>query len=76
MPRTSIAERFGRVIKRLREETDLSQDRFAAKAKIDRSYYSRIERGLVTPSIEVVDRLVKALKSTHAAVGAALDAER
>jgi transcriptional regulator with XRE-family HTH domain len=74
-PRT-LPQRFGRAVRRLRERTGLSQDRFAAAAKIDRSYYSRLERGLANPSLAVIARLVEVLDVTFAELGSALDAER
>jgi transcriptional regulator with XRE-family HTH domain len=76
-PRHSIAERFGRAIRRLRKEmTGLSQDRFSGKAQIDRSYYSLLERGGTNPSVEVLDRIVRTLGTDYATLGAAVDAER
>jgi transcriptional regulator with XRE-family HTH domain len=36
---------LGRQIRRLREEKNLSQERFAGLADIDRAYYGGIERG-------------------------------
>jgi len=36
---------LGRQIRRLREETKLSQEEFAGLANIDRAYYGGIERG-------------------------------
>ncbi len=36
---------IGAEIRKLREETELSQEKFAHKIDIDRTYYSGIERG-------------------------------
>ena len=36
---------IGAEIRKLREETELSQEKFAHKVDIDRTYYSGIERG-------------------------------
>ena len=35
----------GKTIRRLREETGLSQENFAAKVEMDRSNYGKVERG-------------------------------
>ncbi len=45
MDRHSQLILVGKEIRRLREETGLSQDNFAAEVGMDRSYYGRVERG-------------------------------
>lgn len=39
----------------------LSQEALAVDAKIDRTYVSRLERDCENPSVEVLERLAKAL---------------
>ncbi|GGF46476.1 hypothetical protein GCM10011611_61160 [Aliidongia dinghuensis] len=39
----------------------LSQENLAVDAGIDRTYVSRLERGLENPTVEVLDRIAKAL---------------
>jgi transcriptional regulator with XRE-family HTH domain len=39
----------------------LSQEQFATDAGVDRSYVSRLERGLENPTVVMLDRLAKAL---------------
>lgn len=76
-PKHPGAERFGKAIRRLRlDRTGLSQDRFAGRAEIDRSYYGRLERGDANPTIETVDKVVAALGVTYEALGAAMDAAK
>lgn len=76
-PKHTLAQRFGSALRRLRvDRTGLSQDRFAGKAEIDRSYYGRLERGDANPTLETLDKLVKTLGVTYAIFGAAIDAER
>jgi transcriptional regulator with XRE-family HTH domain len=52
-----IQERFGVIIRRLRIEKGISQERLALDADIDRTYISDIEKGVRNVSIEMVERL-------------------
>jgi transcriptional regulator with XRE-family HTH domain len=52
---------FGQVIRRRREKTGISQEAFAAKAGIHRTYASAVERGVVQVSIGVAMKLATAL---------------
>ena len=58
----TIAQRFGQAVRRLREEAGYSQEAFAAAAKIDRTYYSKIERGRANVSLLVVAKIAKTLR--------------
>ena len=55
---------FGRNVARIRDEKELSQDKLAEKADLDRTYLSGIERGVRNPGIKVVIRLARALGVT------------
>jgi transcriptional regulator with XRE-family HTH domain len=48
-------------LRRIRVQRDLSQDRLALDADVDRSYVGRVERGLENPTVAILDRLAKAL---------------
>lgn len=48
-------------LKRLRQTNGLSQEELAHRAGIDRTYISSLERCVYNASIDVVDRLAKAL---------------
>lgn len=50
-----------RNLRRLRVRKGLSQEVLAVDAGIDRTYVSRLERGLENPTIGVLDRLAAAL---------------
>jgi transcriptional regulator with XRE-family HTH domain len=50
-----------RNIRRLRVGRGLSQEALATDAGVDRTYVSRLERGLENPTIAVIERLAKAL---------------
>ena len=48
-------------LRKLRQAKGLSQEELAARAKIDRTYISALERSVYAASIEVVDRLARGL---------------
>ncbi len=48
-------------IRRLRVERGVSQDAFAVDAGIDRTYVSRLERGMENPSVAVLEGIAVAL---------------
>lgn len=50
-----------RNLRRLRVRCGLSQEVLAVDAGIDRTYVSRLERGLENPTVAVLERLAKAL---------------
>lgn len=56
-----IEVRFGRVLRALREKSGESQEAFAAKAGIHRTYVSSIELGKVQVSIAIAEQLSAAL---------------
>jgi transcriptional regulator with XRE-family HTH domain len=57
----SPKSRFGRRLRELRVATGLSQSELAERADITPEYVSRLERGLVGPSIEALERIAKGL---------------
>ena len=57
-----IREDIGKKIKKARENMGATQVEVAVDAGINSSYYSKIERGEVNPSLEVFFKIVKALK--------------
>ncbi|MCL2661547.1 MAG: helix-turn-helix domain-containing protein [Acidobacteriaceae bacterium] len=56
-------EILGQVIAHLRQDIGFSQEKLAEKAAIHRTYISQIERGIKSPTLTVLDRLSKALKT-------------
>jgi transcriptional regulator with XRE-family HTH domain len=52
-----------RNIRRLRVASGLSQEVLAVDAEIDRTYVSRLERGLENPTVAVLERIAKALSA-------------
>ena len=63
MPRATRFSRitFGRAVRRQREGLGLSQEIFAEKANVHRTYISSIELGKVSVGIEVANELAAAL---------------
>jgi len=52
---------LGKRIRALRLRTGLSQEKFAAKAGLDRTYYAGIERGERNPSVKNLAKIAVAL---------------
>jgi transcriptional regulator with XRE-family HTH domain len=52
-----------RNLRRLRVRRGLSQENLAVDAAVDRTYVSRLERGLENPTVAVLDRLALALNT-------------
>lgn len=53
--------RFGAAVRRLRKERGYSQESFAARAKIGRSYMGQIERGEINISLDNIEKIASAL---------------
>jgi transcriptional regulator with XRE-family HTH domain len=63
VPKASLfsCRRFGRAVRRAREATGLSQEDFAEKAEVHRTYVSSIELGKVSVGLEVANKLAMSL---------------
>ena len=60
-PREDITLRFGRRVRELRKERGLSQEAFADRCGLDRTYISGIERGRRNVSLRNIDVIAQAL---------------
>jgi transcriptional regulator with XRE-family HTH domain len=58
----NVARAFGEVVRALREERGVAQDKFALLANVDRSYYGKLERGERQPSLALLLRIAGALE--------------
>jgi len=59
-----IRIRFGRAIRRIREEQQINQEEAAERCGLHRTYYSGIERGVRNVSLLNIERLAKGLKTS------------
>jgi len=57
----SLDSQFGDLVRTARKRRSVSQEELAGKAGMDRSYMSRIERGMVSVSLEKVYLIADAL---------------
>ncbi|MCX7424203.1 MAG: helix-turn-helix transcriptional regulator [Planctomycetia bacterium] len=60
-PRASILERFGNRVRQLRKARGFSQEAFADKCGLDRTYISGIERGKRNVALRNIEAIADAL---------------
>ena len=58
----NIRIRFGRAIRRIRQEQSISQEEAAERCRLHRTYYSGIERGVRNISLVNIEKIAKGLK--------------
>lgn len=56
-----IKLKIGLRIRELRKELNISQEALAYKAEVDRTYVTDIENGRRNVSVEILERIIKAL---------------
>ena len=56
-----IKQKFGNKVRELREKKDISQERLAELAGLDRTYISGIERGKRNVAVINIEKVAKAL---------------
>ena len=61
-----ILNRFGARVRELRLEMGLSQERFAAKCKLDRTYVGSVERGERNIALRNIEKIAKAFGKSSA----------
>ena len=57
----TLRTRLGQAIRRLRKEAGFSQESFADKCKLHRTYMGSVERGETNISLDNIERIAKAL---------------
>jgi transcriptional regulator with XRE-family HTH domain len=58
-----IRIRFGRAIRRVREEQGINQEEAAERCGLHRTYYSGVERGVRNISLLNIEKIGKGLKT-------------
>lgn len=59
-----IKEKVGKRIKELRQQQGMSQEEFAFKCDLDRTYITSLERGKRNVSLENLEKIAKAFNMT------------
>lgn len=59
-----VRRNFGKRLRELREAEGWSQEEFADRAGLHRTYVSAVERGVRNPTLSVLARIAKALGIT------------
>ena len=58
---SALRTKLGRAVRRLRREAGYSQESFADKCKLHRTYMGSVERGETNISLDNLERIAKAL---------------
>ena len=59
-----IRVRFGRAIRRVREEQEITQEEAADRCGVHRTYYSGVERGTRNVSLVNIEKISKGLRAS------------
>ncbi len=59
-----LPKTLGKKIQRIREEMGLTQIELANRVNVSRVYMGYIEQGRATPSLEVVEKIARVLKTS------------
>ncbi len=59
-----IAKQLGERIKELRKKTGMSQEKFALKIDMDRTYFATVELGKRNISLQNIEKIAKGLNIT------------
>lgn len=75
--RSALSIAFGQVVRELREEAGLSQERLSYLAKLSRNHVGQVERGENSPTLDAVATLADALgRPTRELIASAEDRVR
>lgn len=62
--KTDINITFGKRVAELRKQSGCSQEQFAYKCNVDRTYIGTIERGEKSPTLNTIEKIANALNIT------------
>lgn len=68
MPDESLAQVFGQVVRDWRVERGYSQEEFAYRCGIHRTYMTHVERGTKNPTLAVVAKIARGLSVELSAI--------
>lgn len=63
----------GEELRNAREGAGMTQEELSSKARVDRSYISQLERGLKSPTLDMLLRLCKAMGVSAAEIVARVE---
>lgn len=66
---------FGNVIKKYRKKLGLSQEKFALKISMDRTYYASVENGKRNISLKNIEKIAKGLNVSISKIFAEIENE-
>ena len=64
---------FGKEVARLRKVLGISQEELAFRAEVHRTYISQLERGLKSPTLNMMLKLSRALKASASGLVATVE---
>lgn len=73
---SNLKQAFGKILRQLRTEKEISQQELADNCDIERAYISRLERGLFQPSITIVFKIADYFGMKPAELIEKVDAQR
>ena len=59
MPELSLAVEIGKIVREWRMERKVSQEEFAYRCGVHRTYMTHLEKGAHMPSVEVIARIAR-----------------
>lgn len=62
MPSSTLREKLGKAVRRLRKDAGFSQESFADACHLHRTYIGSVERGEVNISLDNLERIARRLK--------------
>jgi transcriptional regulator with XRE-family HTH domain len=71
----SLKTKFGRAVRKLREEAGYSQESFADAIGVHRTYMGTLERGRGNPTLDMIGRIARGVRVSLSALFEAVEKE-